>query len=32
MAMAFKGLRDAGVSMDRIHFEFFGPAEDLGVA
>ena len=32
MAMAIKGLRDAGVSMDRIHFEFFGPAEDLGVA
>lgn len=32
MTMAITGLRDAGVSMDRIHFEFFGPAEDLGVA
>ncbi|UWS06348.1 NO-inducible flavohemoprotein (plasmid) [Phaeobacter inhibens] len=32
MAMAIAGLRAANVDMDRIHFEFFGPAEDLGVA
>jgi len=24
-----QGLRDSGVSSDRIHFEFFGPADDL---
>ncbi|MFV1493028.1 NO-inducible flavohemoprotein [Phaeobacter sp. JH18-32] len=32
MAMAIAGLRAANVDMERIHYEFFGPAEDLGVA
>ncbi len=32
MAMAIKALREAGVNMERIHYEFFGPAEDLDVA
>lgn len=29
MAMAINGLKEAGVSNDRLHYEFFGPASDL---